>query len=52
MSFTDRIQHAWNAFLNRNERIREYYDYGISYGIRPDRPIFHRWGAPHGAGRV
>ena len=41
MSFTDRIQHAWNAFLNRNERIREYYDYGISYGIRPDRPIFH-----------
>ena len=41
MSFTDRIQHAWNAFLNRNERIREYYDYGISYGIRPDRSIFH-----------
>lgn len=41
MSFTDRLQHAWDAFLNRSPTKNGYYDYGISYGLRPDRPIFH-----------
>lgn len=41
MLFTDRLQHAWDAFLNRSPTKNGYYDYGISYGLRPDRPIFH-----------
>ena len=35
MKFTDRLQHAWNAFKSENQ-VR-YYDYGFSTSYRPDR---------------
>lgn len=38
-SFVDRIQHAWNAFLNPSKKY-DYYSYGSS--IRPDRPRLTR----------
>ena len=38
--FTERLQHAWNAFLSREPTTR-YYDYGGSY-YRPDRMRFSR----------
>lgn len=31
-----RLKHAWNAFLETGDRLRSY-DYGSSYGGRPDR---------------
>jgi len=34
-SFTDRLQHAWNAFLNKDPT--KYVNYGSSYSSRPDR---------------
>lgn len=38
MTFGERIQHAWNAFRNRDPAGRLYYpEAGSSYGIRPDR---------------
>lgn len=37
MGILDGIQHAWNAFRNRNERGYPYYYYGHSSNIRPDR---------------
>lgn len=41
--FTERIKHAWNAFLNVDDEDR-YFDYGegnVSYGgSRPDRPRY------------
>lgn len=42
MKLTDRIQHAWNAFLNRDPT--DYYKNigGPSYGYRPDRVRFTR----------
>lgn len=41
MGLTDRLQHAWNAFMNRDPT--EYYrDAGMSYSYRPDRPKFTR----------
>lgn len=41
MSLGDRIQHAWNAFLNRDPtRNRGYFGVGNTY--RPDRPRFSR----------
>lgn len=33
--FSDRLQHAWNAFLNKDPT--KYRDLGASYGSRPDR---------------
>lgn len=36
-SFTDRLQHAWNAFLNRDPPY-VYKDLGMSSSFRPDRP--------------
>jgi hypothetical protein len=35
----DRLSHAWNAFVNmdRNQENQRGYDYGVSYGGRPDR---------------
>lgn len=33
---TDRLMHAWNAFLNVDQNTRSY-DYGTVYGGRPDR---------------
>lgn len=39
-SLTDRLQHAWNAFLNRDPT--RYREYGIGYYNRPDRPQWRR----------
>lgn len=41
MALTDRLQHAWNAFLNRDPT-RIYNDYGPASYYRPDkfRPTF------------
>lgn len=36
MTLTDRLQHAWNAFVN-NERTYQYQQYGVSSSYRPDR---------------
>ena len=41
MSLTDRLQHAWNAFLNRSPTY-EYRNNGCSYSYRPDRIRFTR----------
>ena len=42
MGMRDRLQHAWNAFLNRDPT--DYYGNvgGPSYGYRPDRTRFSR----------
>jgi hypothetical protein len=39
VAFMERLSHAWNAFVNmeRNQETRRGYDYGVSYGGRPDR---------------
>lgn len=39
MSFGSRLQHAWNAFMNKDPT---KYDYGASSSIRMDRPRFSR----------
>lgn len=36
LAFGSRLQHAWNAFLNRDPT-DNYRDVGIGYGVRPDR---------------
>lgn len=41
MKLTDRIQHAWNALMNKDPTIL-YRDIGASYSNRPDRPRFTR----------
>ena len=41
MGISDRLQHAWNAFMNRDPTYN-YQDLGSSYSIRPDRPRFTR----------
>ena len=41
MGISDRLQHAWNAFMNRDPTYN-YQDLGNSYFIRPDRPRFTR----------
>lgn len=40
MAFTDRIRHAWNAFIFGEERQSFPQDIGPSYSYRPDRPVF------------
>lgn len=40
MKFTERLQHAWNAFMNKDTHLR--YDLGASYSNRPDRVRFTR----------
>lgn len=40
-SFSSRIKHAWNAFLNRDP-MTQYMPAGASYSRRPDRPRFTR----------
>lgn len=35
-SFGTRLQHAWNAFMNKDPTVR-YRDIGASYSFRPDR---------------
>lgn len=43
MSFWDRLQHGWNAFMNRDPTPMPNYDYsGVGYSYRPDRPRFTR----------
>ena len=38
MGLTNRLQHAWNAFMNKDPTEYVYRDYGgIGYGHRPDR---------------
>lgn len=37
MGLTNRLQHAWNAFMNKDPTQYVYRDYGIGYGSRPDR---------------
>ena len=38
MGLTNRLQHAWNAFMNKDPTEYVYHDYGgIGYGRRPDR---------------
>lgn len=41
MSMKDRLQHAWNAFFNRDPT-PDYREYGMSYSYRPDRPRLTR----------
>ena len=41
MGFLDRLQHGWNAFMNKDPT-REYQHYGMSQSYRPDRPRFSR----------
>lgn len=40
LSFGSRLQHAWNAFMNKDPT--PSYNYGASYGSRIDRPKFSR----------
>lgn len=37
MDLRDRLQHAWNAFMNRDPTGGYYRSYGASYTDRPDR---------------
>ena len=37
MGIIDRVQRGWNAFINNRDPTVRYYDYGNSYGYRPDR---------------
>ena len=41
MGILDRIQHGWNAFMNKDPT-RDYRDRGSSYSHRPDRPRLSR----------
>lgn len=42
MGFFDRLQHGWNAFINNRDPTYNWRDYGSSYAVRPDRPVFTR----------
>lgn len=37
MSLGERLQHAWNAFTNRDPTSYQYRDLGVGYSIRQDR---------------
>ena len=41
MGFLDRLQHGWNAFMNKDPTPK-YSDYGPGYSTRPDRPRLSR----------
>lgn len=41
MGLSDRLQHAWNAFMNKDPTV-VYRDIGSSYSYRPDRVRFSR----------
>ena len=41
MGIKDRLQHAWNAFANKDPTYGSYGGYG-GYSYRPDRPRFSR----------
>ena len=40
--FTNRVKHAWNAFMGRDPTDNYSRDYGIGYSSRPDRIRFSR----------
>lgn len=42
MSFVDRLQHGWNAFINNKDPTPFYQSTGQGYYYRPDRPRFSR----------
>ena len=42
MSIGERLQHAFNAFLNNRDPTIVYRDIGTSYTYRPDRPRLTR----------
>jgi hypothetical protein len=42
MGFSDRLQHAWNAFINNRDPTYIRSDYGATYSYRPDRPRMTR----------
>ena len=41
MGFLQRLQHSWNAFMNKDPT-SNYQNYGMSYSSRPDRPRLTR----------
>lgn len=41
MGIVDRLQHAWNAFMNKDPT-SHYQNLGASYSYRPDRPRLSR----------
>lgn len=41
MGISDRLRHAWNAFMNRDPTYG-HPNIGTSYSVRPDRPRFTR----------
>lgn len=41
MGLTDRLKHAWNAFVN-NGSSNEYHDYGASFSYQPSRRRLNR----------
>lgn len=41
MGFFERLQHGWNAFMNRDPTSLQW-NIGESYSRRPDRPRFVR----------
>lgn len=42
MGIGERLQHAWNAFVNNRDPTYQYRDVGMSYYSRPDRIRFTR----------
>ena len=41
-TFSSRLKHAWNAFLNRDPpHALDYANIGPSFSSRPDRPVMH-----------
>lgn len=42
MGITDRLQHAWNAFINNRDPTADYRNIGAGYAYRPDRPRLTR----------
>lgn len=42
MSFWDRVQHGWNAFLNNRDPTGYYHNVGPGYSYKPDRPRLTR----------
>ena len=42
MGIGNRLQHAWNAFVNNRDPTTTYFDGGSSYYYRPDRVRFTR----------
>ena len=42
VTFRERLQHGWNAFMNKDPTVREDWDKGTSYTRRPDIIPFSR----------